>query len=144
MHVAAVLKNKGSTIITTRPEEPVGSVAQLLHVNRIGAVLAVDAKGEIAGIISERDIVRGLATHGAAVLDMPASTLMTRKVVHCTPADTVASVMGLMTSGRFRHLPVLEQGRLVGVISIGDVVKHRLEEYTQEVESLRDYVSGNF
>ncbi|QJE72330.1 CBS domain-containing protein [Aerophototrophica crusticola] len=142
MHVAAVLKNKGSTIITTRPEEPIGTVAQLLHVNRIGAVLVVDAKGEIAGIISERDIVRGLASHGAAVLDMPVSSLMTRKVVHCAPTDTVASVMGLMTSGRFRHLPVLEQGRLVGVISIGDVVKHRLEEYTQEVESLRDYVSG--
>lgn len=142
MHVSAILKNKGATIITTRPGESVAAVAHVLHTNRIGAILVLDDAGGIAGILSERDIVRGLALHGAAILDRPVSTLMTVKVVSCSPADTVATVMSRMTEGRFRHMPVLEDGRLVGVISIGDVVKFRLAEYTHEVESLRDYVSG--
>jgi len=142
MHVSAILKTKGAAIITTRPEEPVGTVAQLLHVNRIGAVLAIDAHGDIVGIISERDIVRGLALHGAAVLDRPVSDLMTRKVVSCGSGDTVASIMERMTQGRFRHMPVVDDGKLVGVISIGDVVKHRVEEYAHEVENLRGYVTG--
>ncbi|ACI97941.1 CBS domain-containing protein [Rhodospirillum centenum] len=142
MHVSAILRTKGSAIITTRPSETVGSVVRLLTVNRIGAALAIDDDGGIAGIISERDIVRGLGEHGAAVMERKVSDLMTRKVVGCAPSDTVASVMTKMTSGRFRHLPVMEGGRLVGFISIGDVVKHRLEETTQEVESLRQYVAG--
>ena len=142
MHVSAILKNKGATIITTRPEENVASVAHILHANRIGAILVLGGDGHIAGILSERDIVRGMALHGASVLDKPVSALMTAKVVACTPTDTVASVMSRMTEGRFRHMPVVENGKLVGVISIGDVVKFRLAEYTHEVESLRDYVAG--
>ncbi|MFM2043956.1 MAG: hypothetical protein RLY86_2532 [Pseudomonadota bacterium] len=142
MHVAAILKTKGHTIITTLPEESVATVAQLLHVNRIGAVLALDTDGSIAGIVSERDLVRGVAVHGAAALDQPVANFMTRKVSTCTPTDTVASIMERMTQGRFRHMPVLDHGRLIGFISIGDIVKHRLEEYVQEVESLREYVTG--
>lgn len=142
MHVSAILRNKGATIITTRPDETVATTAHMLHVNKIGAVLVIGPKGDIAGIISERDIVRGMAQHGPAVMEMRVADLMTRKVVSCRSDDTVASVMNRMTDGRFRHVPVVDDGRLVGVVSIGDVVKHRLEEYTLEVESLRDYVSG--
>ncbi|WP_114394329.1 CBS domain-containing protein [Oleisolibacter albus] len=143
MHVSAILKTKGATIITARPEDMVGTTAQLLSINRIGAVLVVDAAGGIAGILSERDIVRALASYGAPVLQMPVSDLMTRRVMTCSPDDTVASIMARMTDGRFRHMPVLDRGRLVGVISIGDVVKFRLDEYTHEVESLRSYVAGS-
>lgn len=142
MHVSAILKGKGAAIITVRPQETVNTVAQLLNVNRIGAVLVVDADGGTAGILSERDIVRGLAVDGAAALDRPVADYMTRKVVSCQSTDTVASIMERMTQGRFRHMPVVDDGRLVGFISIGDVVKHRVEEYAQEVESLREYVSG--
>lgn len=142
MHVSAILKNKSATIITTRPDENVATVAHILHANRIGAILVLNETGGIAGILSERDIVRGLALHGASVMDKPVSAMMTAKVVSCTPTDTVASVMSRMTEGRFRHMPVVEDGILAGVISIGDVVKFRLAEYTHEVESLRDYVSG--
>ncbi len=144
MHVSAILKNKGSTLITAKPEDSVASVVTLLSANRIGAVLAMDGKGTIAGIISERDVVRGLAEKGPDVLQRPVSELMTEKVISCAPTDTVASVMEKMTQGRFRHLPVCDGEKLVGFISIGDVVKHRLEEAKHEVESLRDYVSGGF
>lgn len=142
MHVSSILKTKGQTIITVKPEDKVASVAQLLAVNRIGAVLCLAPDGQIAGIVSERDIVRGLASHGVKVLDLPASELMTRRVVSCRSDDTIASVMTKMTDGRFRHIPVVDDGKLTGFISIGDVVKHRLDEYTTEVEGLRDYVAG--
>ncbi|MFV3075985.1 CBS domain-containing protein [Niveispirillum fermenti] len=142
MHVSAILKNKGSTIISTRPDENVAAVAHVLHANRIGAILVLNEAGGIAGILSERDIVRGLALHGASVMDKPVSALMTARVVSCAPTDSVASVMSRMTEGRFRHMPVMEEGRVAGVVSIGDIVKYRLAEYTHEVESLRDYVAG--
>jgi len=142
MHVSAILKTKGSIIITCKAADSIATISHILHVNRIGAVMVADERGAIAGIISERDIVRGLAIHGAAVMDRPASDLMTCKVMTCSPDDTVASVMTRMTEGRFRHMPVVVDGRLTGVISIGDVVKSRLAEYTHEVESLRDYVAG--
>lgn len=142
MHVSAILKTKGSTIITIKPNETVANAAHTLHLNKIGAILAMDEQGGIAGVLSERDIVRGLAVHGANVLDRPVSALMTTRVVTCRPDDTVASVMVRMTEGRFRHMPVIDEGRLAGVISIGDVVKQRIAEYSHEVESLRDYVAG--
>ncbi|WP_029014089.1 CBS domain-containing protein [Niveispirillum irakense] len=142
MHVSAILRTKGSTIITIKPSETVATAAHVLHLNKIGAILAVDEEGAIAGVLSERDIVRGLAVHGANVLDRPVSSLMTARVVTCRPDDTVASVMVRMTEGRFRHMPVIDNGRLTGVISIGDVVKQRIAEYSHEVESLRDYVAG--
>jgi CBS domain-containing protein len=142
MHVAAILKSKGPTIITVKPDSTVDQAAKLLAVNRIGAVLVVDSDNELAGILSERDIIRGLSEKGPAILQATVQEIMTRRVVTCRPEDSVATLMTRMTEGRFRHLPVLDNGRLVGMISIGDVVKHRLDEQTQEVESLRDYVAG--
>lgn len=142
MHVSVILKTKGSTIITSKPSDTIGAIVHILHVNRIGAVMIVDEGGGIAGILSERDVVRALAVYGPAALEKPASAVMTTKVISCDPRDTVASVMTRMTEGRFRHMPVVDEGRLTGVISIGDVVKSRLAEYTHEVESLRDYVAG--
>lgn len=142
MHVAAILKSKGPTIITVKPDSTVDQAARLLAVNRIGAVLVVDADNELAGILSERDIIRGLSEKGPAILHSAVQDIMTRRVVTCRPEDSVAVLMTRMTEGRFRHLPVVDNGRLVGMISIGDVVKHRLEEQTAEVESLRDYVAG--
>jgi CBS domain-containing protein len=142
MHVAAILKSKGPTIITVKPDTTVDQAARLLAVNRIGAVLVVDPDNELAGILSERDIIRGLSEKGPAILQSMVQDIMTRRVVTCRPEDSVAVLMTRMTEGRFRHLPVLDAGRLVGMISIGDVVKHRLEEQAAEVESMRDYVAG--
>jgi CBS domain-containing protein len=106
---------------------------------KIGAVLAMSA-GHIEGILSERDIVRVLGERGAAVLDEPVSAVMTRKVISCRPSDTVGAIMEMMTLGKFRHLPVLEGDRVVGLISIGDIVKWRVREYEQEQEALREYI----
>ncbi|WP_044560376.1 CBS domain-containing protein [Azospirillum sp. B4] len=145
MHVSGILKHKDSTsIISAKPGDTIETVAALLAAHRIGAVLVLEPAGGVAGIISERDIVRGLATHGPAVLNQSVSELMTRKVVACSPGDSVSTIMTRMTEGRFRHMPVMEHGRLVGFISIGDVVKHRLAEATSEVESMRVYVAGGF
>lgn len=141
MHVAAVLKRKGTDIVTVRPDDPIAAVARTLAERRIGAALVVDG-GAPAGILSERDIVRGVAKHGSAVLQQPASALMTRDLVTCQPTDTVAQVMAVMSERRIRHLPVMDGERLAGVISIGDVVKARLDDAELEVESLRGYVAG--
>ncbi len=142
MHVSAVLKRKGGVVVTATPEQTIASVAMLLTANRIGAVLVVTQDGGLAGILSERDIIRGIAEHGAAVLSLPAERLMTREVTSCRPSDTIGDVMKMMTRGRFRHVPVLDHGRIQGVISIGDAVKQRLDEAELEVETLRGYVSG--
>ncbi len=141
MHVAAVLKRKGPDIVSVRPDDAIAAVARTLAAKRIGAALVVEG-GLPVGILSERDIVRGVAGHGSAVLQQPASTLMTRKLVTCQPTDTVAQVMAVMTEHRIRHLPVMEGEQLVGLISIGDVVKARLDDAELEVESLRGYVAG--
>jgi len=143
MHVAAVIKRKGTNIVTIAPDHTIAEGAGLLTANRIGAVLVVDSRGDIAGIISERDIVHGLAKHGAKALDMKVETLMTRDVLRCNPQDTIANIMSIMTQRRIRHLPVVENGKLVGIISIGDVVKQRLDETELEVETLRGYVTGH-
>lgn len=142
MHVAAVLKRKGGTIISVRPTDTVSDAAKILSQHRIGAVLVIDDLGHPSGILSERDIVRCVAAQGPVALDKRASELMTRDIVTCQPTDTVAQVMAQMTQGRFRHVPVMEDGRLIGVISIGDVVKARLDDAEMEVESLRGYVAG--
>ncbi|MBB6254743.1 CBS domain-containing protein [Nitrospirillum iridis] len=145
MHVSGILKTKdGSAIISAKPDDTIETVVALLAAHRIGAVLALEPDGGVAGIISERDIVRGLATHGPAVLNQHVSDLMTRKVLGCAPDDSVSSIMTRMTEGRFRHMPVIDKGKLVGFISIGDVVKFRLAEATHEVESMRVYVAGGF
>ena len=140
MHVADILKTKGSNVVTSGADETVAATARLLNLKRIGAVVVCDAPGKVIGVISERDIIRGIAVNGQRALDMRVRDLMTSDVTVCKPTDTIAEVMQVMTLGRFRHLPVIEHGKLQGMISIGDVVKNRLEEADSEARSLRDYV----
>ncbi|HEV7373011.1 CBS domain-containing protein [Arenibaculum sp.] len=142
MHVAAVLKRKGSHVVSTDPGRTVGDIVEMLADNRIGAVLVLDG-GRVVGIVSERDVIRGIAEHGPAVLGHRVDTLMTRDVLHCRPTDTMAELMAVMTERRVRHLPVIADGEVAGMVSIGDVVKQRLDEAELEVETLRSYVAGN-
>ncbi len=142
MTIAAILRQKGSAVAEIAPTALISDVAALLLERRIGAVLVRDTTQQLMGIVSERDIVNSLARHGAAVLQMTAGQLMTRNLQTATPRTTVPEAMALMTAGRFRHLPVLEDGAVVGVISIGDVVKSRMEQQAQEVDSLKAYVAG--
>lgn len=139
MTVLAILDSKGHQIQSVEPDAKLSAAIKILAARKIGAVLAM-SKGHIEGILSERDIVRVLGERGAGVLDEPVSAVMTRKVVSCKPADTVAAIMEMMTTGKFRHLPVIEGERVVGLISIGDVVKWRVGEYEMEQEALRDYI----
>lgn len=142
MTVAAILKQKGDAIVSVRPTDTVARVAEVLAEYRIGAVLVRDAGQQLLGIVSERDVVRGLAGHGAVTLNMTAGQLMTSVLYTVTPDTTVPEAMGLMTNRRVRHLPVLADGRLVGLVSIGDVVKARLTQQECEVDSLKAYVAG--
>ena len=142
MTIACILKSKGADIAHVSPSDSIAAVSSLLAARRIGAVLVRDAAGQMLGIVSERDIVRILAREGAATLGMTAAQLMTSSLVTVTPATTVAEAMALMTANRVRHLPVLRDGALAGLVSIGDVVKARLEQQAHEVDSLRAYVSG--
>jgi CBS domain-containing protein len=140
MNVQAILEAKGHDVVTTRPETSIADVCRLLQRRRIGAVPVVDDGGTILGILSERDMVAGLSEHGAAVVGLTAEQLMTRQVRHCHPDDSIGELMAVMTNRRVRHLPVIDEGRLCGLISIGDVVKARLDEAALEVDSLRQYV----
>jgi CBS domain-containing protein len=140
MTVKAILDAKGSGVVTIEPTANIATAAKLLAEHRIGAVLVHGPDHRIAGILSERDIVRALADRGSTALDEPVGQVMTRKVVTCAPSETVGTIMQRMTEGKFRHVPVLEEGRLAGVISIGDVVKHRLQEIENESAALRDYI----
>jgi CBS domain-containing protein len=143
MLIAQILADKGGNVISTRPEATIAEVAKLLNEKRIGAVVVLDADARLCGIISERDLARGLARHGAGLLDMQVAALMTREVVTCSPDDGVETLMLRMTEGRFRHLPVVKEGQISGIISIGDVVKHRLEELEAETHMLQDYIHGS-
>lgn len=140
MYVRDILSVKGRNVITIEPATTLLAAAKILAENRIGAVVVRGAGGRIVGILSERDIVQALAARGAVALETPASEVMTRKVATCGPVDTISSIMERMTEGKFRHVPVVEQGQLAGIISIGDVVKHRLMEMEQEQAALRDYI----
>ncbi len=140
MHVADILKVKGTDVVTIVPDRTVAATARLLNVKGIGAVLVCDPNGKVVGVISERDIIRGIAVNGERALDMQVRDLMTREVIACKPTDTIAEVMKMMTMRRFRHMPVIEDGELKGIISIGDVVKNRIEETEMETRVLRDYV----
>ncbi|MDW8443401.1 MAG: CBS domain-containing protein [Acetobacteraceae bacterium] len=142
MLVETILKEKGSEVVSVPVTTQIQEAAKILSARRIGSVLVRNEDGGISGILSERDIVRGIAEHGAAALALPVSALMTRDVVFASPSDTLDSVLAVMTERRFRHLPVLEQGQLVGLISIGDVVKRKIEEVTEEAEGLRAFVQG--
>lgn len=141
--VAAILKHKGYQISTVDPTARVSEVAQILADRRIGAVLVMDEVEQILGIVSERDIVRSLAANAARTLEMTAGQLMTRAVQVAHPDTTVSEAMQIMTAGRFRHLPVLDHGKLIGIISIGDVVKARIMHQDAVVESLTAYVAGS-
>ena len=140
MTVKTIMSRKGSSVVTIEPSATLKSAVATLAEHRIGAVIITGADRQVAGILSERDIVRALAQRRAAALEETVGQIMTRKVVTCTESDTVGNIMELMTGGKFRHLPVVERSRLVGVISIGDVVKYRLEEMEQESKALRDYI----
>jgi CBS domain-containing protein len=139
MTVRSILDSKGHNITSVPPDVTLTDAIRMLGERKIGAVLVMK-EGRIEGILSERDIVRVLGERGAGALAEPVSAVMTRKVVSCRPSDTVAGIMEMMTLGKFRHLPVLEDGRVVGLISIGDIVKHRVQEYEAEQEALRDYI----
>jgi CBS domain-containing protein len=139
MTVRAILDTKGHQIESVEPDAKLSAAIKTLAERKIGAVLVM-SQGRVEGILSERDIVRVLGERGAAALDEPVSAVMTRKVVSCKQADTVAAIMEMMTSGKFRHLPVVEDDRVVGLISIGDIVKWRVGEYEAEQEALREYI----
>ena len=139
MTVRAILDTKGHEILSVEPDAKLSVAIKLLGERRIGAVLVM-SQGRLEGILSERDIVRVLGERGARVLEEPVSAVMTRKVVSCRQSDTVAGIMEMMTLGKFRHLPVIEEGMVVGLISIGDVVKWRVREFENEQEALRDYI----
>lgn len=140
MNVKAILNAKGGEVVCIEPTADLAAATQLLSANRIGAVLIRGAGGHIAGILSERDIVRALSQHGSAALALPVGQVMTREVMTCTEDETIGDVMERMTSGKFRHLPVVSKGKLVGLISIGDVVKQRVDEIEHESEALKDYI----
>jgi CBS domain-containing protein len=139
MTVRAILDTKGRHIESVDPEAKLSAAIKVLSERKIGAVLAM-SKGRIEGILSERDIVRVLGERGAGVLDEAVGTVMTRKVISCRQSDTVAAIMEMMTAGKFRHLPVVEDGMVVGLISIGDIVKWRVREFESEQEALREYI----
>ena len=139
MTVRSILNTKGHQVMSVQPDANLAAAVKLLGEKKIGAVLVMD-QSRLEGILSERDIVRVLGERGASVLEEPVSQVMTRKVVSCKESDTVAELMEMMTTGKFRHLPVVENGRVVGLISIGDIVKWRVREYESEQEALRDYI----
>jgi CBS domain-containing protein len=142
MTIAAILKHKGYDVAAVRPTVSVADVARLLSGRRIGAVVVQDAAEQLLGIVSERDIIHALAANGARALEMTAGQLMTRALRTASPEMTIEQAMTLMTAGRFRHLPVVEHGALLGIVSIGDVVKARIMQQEHEVDSLRAYVAG--
>jgi CBS domain-containing protein len=142
MNVDGILRGKGAAVVTIGPDATVDTLVHRLRDERIGAIVVSEDGRAVLGIISERDVVRGLAERGSHILDMPVAELMTRQVVSCTPRDTVKQVMSEMTRRRIRHLPVLADGVLCGIVSIGDVVKNRLEEMETETNVLREAYIG--
>ena len=139
MTVRSILDTKGHSILSVEPDAKLSAAIKTLGERKIGAVLVMN-QGRLERILSERDIVRVLGERGAKVVDEPVSAVMTRKVVSCRQSDTVAAIMEMMTLGKFRHLPVIDDSRVVGLISIGDIVKWRVREYETEQEALRDYI----
>src|SRR4029078_409797 len=140
MTVKANLSVKGTDVFTIEPTANLAGAASLLAERKVGALVVTGPDRRVIGIVSERDIVQELAAHGMAALELPLTDIMTRNVTTCGIGDTISMVMERMTNGKFRHLPVVEQGRLAGLVSIGDVVKHRLKEMEREQSALRDYI----
>jgi CBS domain-containing protein len=140
MIVKTILSAKGSDVISIEPTATLETAVRTLADHRIGALLVLGPDRRVVGILSERDIVRVLAEQGAGALNQPLSQVMTRKVVTCNSSDTIGVIMERMTAGKFRHVPVVEQEQVIGVVSIGDVVKYRLQEMEHESAALRDYI----
>ena len=141
MTVAKLMKQKSHDVITGTAEMTVLDATRMLERHRIGAVVIVNASGGVAGILSERDIVQAIARNGAGVLDRRVSAFMTSDVVTCETHSTVADVMATMTRGKFRHMPIVNNGLLDGIVSIGDVVKYRIEEAEAEAQAMREYIT---
>ena len=142
MQVVQILRTKGDMVFTVGPQESVGSAATLLHTRRVGALVVMGDGDTVVGIISERDVVSIAAEYGAAAFDRPVSSCMTEKVEFAAPADTVDALLTKMTDRRIRHLPVCEQGRLLGIVSIGDLVKWKIAETQAEADGLKAYISA--
>ena len=140
MNVATILKQKGRSVATVAPTATLQEVAKRLAQRRIGALVVVGSRGQIEGIVSERDIIRALSETGAGCLVRPVAETMTRQVATCQETDTLDEMMAMMTQGRFRHVPVVTDGDLVGIISIGDVVKHHVAEIEMEATAMRAYI----
>jgi len=140
MIVKHILLGRRGNVVTIEPTADLAAAIKLLAERRIGAVVILGADDRIVGILSERDIVRTLAEHGPTALHQPVGQVMTRDVQTCSETDTIESLMGHMTTGKFRHMPVVEQGKLIGIVSIGDVVKSHVEEIEREAAALRDYI----
>ena len=143
MTVKAILATKGHEVTTIEPKASLADAAKLLSKHRIGAVIVMGADQRVAGMLSERDIVRALSEGGAAALDIGVEQVMTRRVVTCSEADTVGALMERMTSGKFRHLPVMEGGELMGLLSIGDLVKEAIVEQADLIRQLEHYIRGH-
>jgi CBS domain-containing protein len=140
MNVATILKQKGRSVATVAPTATLQEVAKRLAQRRIGALVVVGSRGQIEGIVSERDIIRALSETGAGCLGRPVDETRTRRVATCQETDTLDEMMAMMTQGRFRHVPVVTDGDLVGIISIGDVVKHHVAEIEMEATAMRAYI----
>ncbi|MFJ7217083.1 CBS domain-containing protein [Amycolatopsis sp. NPDC098790] len=141
MRIADLLRKKGSAVATVTPETTVTALLANLAEHNVGAMVVVAPDGAIAGIVSERDVVRRLNDHGPSLLEGPVSSIMTKLVASCTPDDSVDQLSVLMTERRIRHVPVLAEGRLAGIVSIGDVVKNRMEQLEKSQEQLEAYIS---
>ena len=141
MTVHYILEGKGRDVATASPDTALKEIAAQLAERKIGALVIVDG-ATVKGIVSERDLVRHIANNGSAALDMAVSQCMTSKVISCEPSETIDQVMGKRTAGRFRHLPVLDEGKLAGIISIGDVVKRKIEQTERDAEELKRYIAG--
>jgi len=141
MNVAMILKVKGRAVTTARPDATLLDVSAKLAAKKIGALVIVGDQGRVAGIISERDVIRAIGEKGPAALSAPVSEFMTRHVISAQESQTIDELMSIMTQGRFRHIPIIEDGGLVGIISIGDVVKHHIAEVELEVSAMRGYLA---
>jgi CBS domain-containing protein len=142
MFVSDILAHKGDRVVAVAPEESLAAAIATLAARRIGAVLVLDADEAIVGILSERDVLHAVAREGAQALNRKVSEVMTDTVVACDPDASIEQIMATMTERRFRHLPVVQHGRLCGMISIGDVVRLRLEEQRREADALREYITA--
>jgi CBS domain-containing protein len=141
MHVSDILKEKGNKVATIRADVSIRSAAQKLKIEGVGVLVVSEDGKSVDGILSERDIAHGLAEHGGEIAEQNVADLMTRGVIHCVPQDSIAHIAKVMTQRRIRHLPVMEGRTLIGIVSIGDVVRHRLDELELEANVLRDYAT---